>query len=222
VTYIALEPYVRRHWPQLLISWSRMLAGEFRDPMVGRDVLVGGLLGLAHTAAIYSGILFLQMTDPSSGPALPAHPATLGSFGSVIEDLLTSLGTSIFAGMVSLLWLLLLYLFLRKRWMAAAIMWLIAAIVEILFFAKSWTTVPTDVFIAMLLVVAFSRFGLLTAIIWQFVFALSCFYPLTTDLSIWYAGRSIFALAVLVSLASYGAYVSLGGQRMFQQRLLEG
>jgi hypothetical protein len=57
--------------------------------------------------------------------------------------------------------------------------------------------------------------------VWQFVFFLSVSYPLTTDLSIWYANRSIFALGALAILACYGAYVSLGGQRMFQGRLLE-
>ena len=41
--YIALEPYVRRRWPATLVSWSRLLAGGFRDPLVGRDVLVGCL-----------------------------------------------------------------------------------------------------------------------------------------------------------------------------------
>jgi hypothetical protein len=35
---------VRRRWPARLISWSRLLAGGFRDPLVGRDVLVGCLL----------------------------------------------------------------------------------------------------------------------------------------------------------------------------------
>ncbi len=43
--YIALEPSVRRYWPRLLISWSRLMAGDFRDPMVGRDLLVGGCWG---------------------------------------------------------------------------------------------------------------------------------------------------------------------------------
>ena len=43
VLYIALEPYVRRRWPATLVSWSRLLAGGFRDPLVGRDVLVGCL-----------------------------------------------------------------------------------------------------------------------------------------------------------------------------------
>ena len=44
VLYIALEPYVRRRWPATLVSWSRLLAGGFRDPLVGRDVLVGCFL----------------------------------------------------------------------------------------------------------------------------------------------------------------------------------
>ena len=42
--YIALEPYVRRRWPATLVSWSRLLAGGFRDPLVGRDLLAGCLL----------------------------------------------------------------------------------------------------------------------------------------------------------------------------------
>jgi hypothetical protein len=43
--YIALEPYVRRFWPQLLIGWTRLISGHMRDPLVGRDVLVGVAAG---------------------------------------------------------------------------------------------------------------------------------------------------------------------------------
>ena len=31
VLYIALEPYVRRRWTATLVSWSRLLAGGFRE-----------------------------------------------------------------------------------------------------------------------------------------------------------------------------------------------
>ena len=48
--YIAMEPPVRRLWPQLLVSWSRVLAGRFRDPLVGAHILLGALLGLAGGA----------------------------------------------------------------------------------------------------------------------------------------------------------------------------
>lgn len=41
--YMALEPYVRRWWPHRIVSWSRLLAGDFRDPLVGRDILIGSV-----------------------------------------------------------------------------------------------------------------------------------------------------------------------------------
>jgi hypothetical protein len=29
--YIALEPFVRRRWPHMLVSWTRLLSGAFGD-----------------------------------------------------------------------------------------------------------------------------------------------------------------------------------------------
>ena len=43
VFYLAIEPYARRLWPRMLVSWVRILDGGFRDPLVGRDLLVGRL-----------------------------------------------------------------------------------------------------------------------------------------------------------------------------------
>ena len=43
--YMAFEPYVRRFWPTLLIGWTRLLSGQVRDPLVGRDILVGAAAG---------------------------------------------------------------------------------------------------------------------------------------------------------------------------------
>ena len=47
--YLALEPHVRRVWPHILITWSRLLQGSFRDPMVGRDLLIGAAAGVSLT-----------------------------------------------------------------------------------------------------------------------------------------------------------------------------
>jgi serine/threonine-protein kinase len=55
VLYMALEPYVRRRWPATLVSWSRLLAGDFRDPLVGRDVLAGCLWGACLAVVIRLG-----------------------------------------------------------------------------------------------------------------------------------------------------------------------
>jgi hypothetical protein len=43
---LALEPLVRRHWPQVLVSWTNLLTGRGTDPVVGRDVLIGVALGV--------------------------------------------------------------------------------------------------------------------------------------------------------------------------------
>lgn len=49
--FMALEPIIRRVWPQRLISWNRALIGSWRDPMVGRDVLAGTVAGLTLCTA---------------------------------------------------------------------------------------------------------------------------------------------------------------------------
>src|SRR5439155_26967273 len=52
VGYMALEPSFRRRWPWRIISWNRLLAGRLRDPLVGRDVLIGGLVGVVLVLVI--------------------------------------------------------------------------------------------------------------------------------------------------------------------------
>ena len=47
IFYVAIEPYLRRLWPRTMISWARALEGRWRDPLVGRDVLLGALSGAA-------------------------------------------------------------------------------------------------------------------------------------------------------------------------------
>src|ERR1700680_2826682 len=53
--YMALEPYVRRRWPQSMVTWSRVLRGGFRDPLVGGHLLVGVALGIG-LALLNAGI----------------------------------------------------------------------------------------------------------------------------------------------------------------------
>ena len=39
--YLALEPAVRRYWPDGLLGWTRLVHGHFIDARVGRDLLAG-------------------------------------------------------------------------------------------------------------------------------------------------------------------------------------
>ena len=46
---LALEPWVRRKWPRTMISWTRYTSRGASDPLVGRDLLYGTVLGAILT-----------------------------------------------------------------------------------------------------------------------------------------------------------------------------
>ena len=47
------------------------------------------------------------------------------------------------------------------------------------------------------------------------------FYPMTTELTAWYATDFLMALTICVALAVFGFYTSLAGQPLFSGRLLQ-
>src|SRR5262249_13990313 len=71
--YVALEPYVRRFWPDALITWNRLPAGRYGDPRVGRDVLVGVAV-IALWTATQS---LLQWAAQGLGTPLPPRQQAL-------------------------------------------------------------------------------------------------------------------------------------------------
>jgi serine/threonine-protein kinase len=75
VFYLAAEPYVRRTWPHILITWSRLLGGRYRDPLVGRDLLIGATTGLAMTVISY--VFYLTPGWLSWTPLAPPAPELL-------------------------------------------------------------------------------------------------------------------------------------------------
>src|SRR5882672_8542312 len=66
--YLAVEPWVRRKWPQTIISWSRLLSGQVRDPLVGRDMLFGVILGVVWILVIQ--IRYIPMMQMGAAPGL--------------------------------------------------------------------------------------------------------------------------------------------------------
>jgi hypothetical protein len=52
--YSAIEPLVRRTWPHSLITWTRLWHGRLRDPLIGRDVLLGMLAGTSRLLVVHT------------------------------------------------------------------------------------------------------------------------------------------------------------------------
>jgi serine/threonine-protein kinase len=220
--YIALEPFVRRRWPERTISWNRLLAGEFRDPLVGRDILIGAVFGALlilnnYLAALLPGWLGL----PPAIPFIDTGTKLLG-LRYFVSGLTGLIFASFFIGFILLFVMLLLLIILRKSWLAALVAWLIMSAVLALAFSENGSVSmifgPTG---AALYVVLLYRYGLLALLSSLFFFHLWVFFPITTEFSAWYAGDFVLALIMLVGLAAYGFYTSLGGQKVFRGQLLQ-
>ena len=117
--YFALEPYVRKRWPWRIISWNRLLAGRFSDPMVGRDFLIGGLLGVFLTLMLQLAVVL----PPYFGRPSPLPITTwLSAFTNVPFHLVMELPPAI---RDELLWFFLFFflvLVVRREWLASILL----------------------------------------------------------------------------------------------------
>ncbi len=218
--YLALEPLLRRRWPERAISWNRLLAGRFRDPLVGRDVLLGGVAGAAlELLAMVRSFCHEWIGHPPPQPyALEVTDSLLGG-RFLVAQLAGALGDQVLFSMMVLFLFLLLWMVLRKEWLAvpafAAVMMATYAfgqpnVVDVLFGA----------IFALLVLFVLTRFGLLSVIAAFVLSELQQSYPLTLDLSSWYSGSSLFALASAGAIFGYAFFISRAGHPLLREGLL--
>ncbi|MEP6995218.1 MAG: hypothetical protein ABI968_11900, partial [Acidobacteriota bacterium] len=214
LTYMALEPYVRRRWPDLLISWTRLLSGRFRDPLVGRDILIGVLFGGARVLVfqIWNGLAFF--TDVAG--MTPAPPATemLGSPTRLAGHLLVSCWVSVIQALSIMALLILGRVVLRKRWLAVGVAGLVLGLMHLS--GENYAVeLPAAFVLAALMIFVATRFGILALAANALAGFLLTEAPLTLDFSRWYAGRSLLVVLLVAGIAFYGFWTSLGGKSPF-------
>ena len=218
--YIALEPLIRRRWPDSLIAWTRLLSGRFTDPLVGRVLLAGALLGIFE--AISSEVAQLTRRAVEATPPIPPFPwdQTLRGPRFVAGHLVAAPAVSMLLALAFALLFFLLRAVLRKEWLAAGAFALILALP----FEGGGFGGPIAFAFGLVqaaaLILVFLRFGLLAFVFGNY-FSHFLKFPLTTDSSAWYAGTSLFLLLVLAALAIYGFRIALAGRPMFSGMRLE-
>jgi serine/threonine-protein kinase len=218
--YVALEPFVRKRWPKRIISWSRLMAGGFRDPLVGRDILIGA--AVAASIILLEPLTSLMTRWIGHSPELTLNPGTV-QIGShlLIHKLTAQLSSGIFLGFITLFILLLLFVVVRRERLAFGILWLLLTVVSTLLGQTSLQLFPLTALGAFLPVYVLYRSGLLAAVATFFFTHLMIYYPITTQLTAWYATDFAIALLICLALAAYAFYTSLGGQKVFSGKMLE-
>jgi len=216
--YLALEPYVRRHWPHAIISWSRVTTGRVRDPLVGRDVLWGVMLGMLWNVVISVGFLFLKREGAT--PQLPSTNLLLGG-RQVIGIWLLNVEQCITGTLQFFFLLFLLRVLLRNKWLAAAVFVAILAAPNTL--QSDHPQIMVWIWLVVFSIAAFAvtRFGLITLAVAIFTANVILNVPVTLDFSVWYAPASFAVLLSFIAIAAWGFYTSLGGQKLWKDELFE-
>jgi len=220
VLYMALEPWVRRLWPRALITWSRVLAGQWRDPVVGRDVLIGVLSAVAIACVRHA--LYLSFS-PSGAPAA-SSVLELDMLQFTLDQLMGTrfIGSAgsfaLVVGLLSALEMFFLMFLcrvcLRKPWLATLVF---VGLVAPLAAASSFSQGDWIESIVMVLIVVFNvlimvRFGLLANVVSGAVGLFIEHGLLTNDFGAWYGESSLVVVVVVSALAVWAFRTSLGGR----------
>jgi serine/threonine-protein kinase len=216
IVYLALEPDLRRKSPQTLVSWSRVIAGGFRDPLVGRDLLVGAAAGVGLEL-----LRQLQAISPSwlgRAPDLARPPNVFD--GSVLRTLAYILGESVDAALVATSLLLMFVLFmvvLRRRTLATALFVLVGFVLTADQLTH-WIQWPFEALLIAVVVAIVVRLGLLPLVVAEIVQTVLYDTPLVLDPGVWFAPASYTVLIFILALALFGLRTSLAGERVFARR----
>ena len=211
--YLAVEPWIRRRWPQAIISWTRLISGKVRDPLVGRDILFGVSLGVVWI--LIFEFSYIPLARMGAAPQLNSAAYLTGG-RAALGQWLSQIPVSIFVTLQFFFLALGLKVILRKDWIAAGVFVAIYVGMKALQSPHPAVDIPTVFLVYVVLVVVIFRFGLVPLAVGAFTVDMLANVPFTADFSEWYAGGALLALLSVVALAGWGFYHSLGGQPLWK------
>jgi serine/threonine-protein kinase len=212
--YLGLEPSARRHWPRLLVGWTRLLEGRWRDPLVGQGLLAGVLFGtLAPVVA----------TLPELGGQLfwvaGAQPSFWGSSLAPAMTYLSAIGSMALVGLKNALGIVGFMVVARYGLRSDAAVFVVTALVAATAATSGVAPFSLDLAQAAIVGVAtvlfFRRFGLLALAIGLAVNYVVRQTPWTLDYARWFAWRPGLTCALVVGLMVWGFVSVLGRQSAF-------
>jgi serine/threonine-protein kinase len=216
--YLALEPYVRRHWPHSIISWSRLISGQLRDPAVGRDVLFGIVMGTLWTMIGQIGDIFGRAVG--GGPSFH-NPNYLEGMRWTLAEQTGQVSGAVRIALVFFFMLFILRVLLRNKWLAVVAFVAIWTVLQTLGSTHPLISVPVVMAIYSIAAVALVRFSLVTLAVAAFTTDSIGNVPITLNPSIWYFEATVFVVATVLALAAWAFYAATAGRKLFSADLFE-
>ena len=200
VAYLAIEPLVRRRWPAVMVAWARLIAGRWRDPLVGRELLVGCAAG-----AMLALVPYVSMRLSSRAMDADGLFSSFASVPAIAGGLLGGLQRSIALSLMMTVLVLVLRALTRSTIVAGAGIVGITAVFG--GFAFGIPAALTGGLIGLVRVVALTRFGLVALVAASLTSNLAEFVRggFAED-----TGTGLFVLAAIAALIGGAAYIATG------------
>jgi serine/threonine-protein kinase len=210
VLYLALEPYARRRWPQALVSWSRLIAGRWRDPAVGRDVLIGAATAALNAAVTAAAMLLPRWLGRAWGPPMDVMRNSLTGLLPAVSTLFERAIWAVIIGFGLLFIFTALRAGLKRNWAAILAFALVNCLLEIgALQGPAW--VAASVFAAVVAGYLIVRFGVVALVAHILASMMLGEFPVTADSRLWYFGAGALALAVVAAMTLWGARAAARG-----------
>jgi hypothetical protein len=212
--YLGLEPFVRRSAPHLLIGWTRLIGGQWRDPLVGQGLLAGIVLGtlwpviatLPLVAALMLGLdgAHLRLDLLALAPA-PAYLSTVA--WSVLSGVTNALALVAFMVVSRLV--------LRSEQVVMLATAAVTTLAGIMGVEPFWLDLAQAAVIGIAAVWFIRRFGLLALVTALAVNWSIRATPWTFDPSAWFAWRAGLTAMLVLGVSVWGFLNVLGRQSPF-------
>jgi serine/threonine-protein kinase len=221
--YLALEPYVRKFWPATVVSWSRLMARQWRDPLVGRDILFGTALGvLIPVIDVGAGLLAQKLGHPAAPPT-PSLDDLLGT-----RFVLAQVGNQVFNALLNALFvvfgMVLLKIVVRREWAAVTVAIALFSFTSArgLQVDAAWAINLVGIILVIaIIVLTVKNLGLLATVVLFLASAIIADAAFTLDTSKWFFADSLLILLIPMTMAAYGFYASRGGEPLLGRRILD-
>ncbi len=204
--YMALEPSIRLHRPQLIVSWIRVARGKLADPIVGRDLLLGVAFGLL-IRLIDIAVWYIPVAEGRlmNRPAGVSTDALLGPVQAIAE-MSMYLDEMLNAAFMAVFVLVLLRKVLRKSWLTIPAFYAMMWAVSLGFYEGSVAEVQVVCasVLAAIVTLIVSRFGLLVGFIAFAIAATAAEFPFTLNFSAWHSTATWLWLVVVAFLTLFG------------------
>jgi hypothetical protein len=224
VFYLAVEPQVRKTWPHILITWSRLLGGSVRDPLVGRDLLIGTAAGLLLTViTLLHYYVPLVLGQAPFQPMVRALDVLLGPH-RLVANTGFYLINAIHNGTLGVLGLALFRMLLRRTWPAFTASVLVFGFMAARGQFESGHPVIDYAFgvaLCVVLLVVALRYGLVATVVAFFAHFMTTNLPMTLDPSALYFGQGLVVMALILTIAIFGFYLARAGDPLFGKVLAD-